>query len=190
VTGRPLVGYARVSTLDQHPELQEDALDRAGCERVFTDKASGTREDRPELADCLAYLRPGDTLVVWRLDRLGRSVRHLIDVVTGLRDRGVEFRSLTEGFDTATIGGKLVFHIFAALAEFERELIAERAAAGRQAARSRGRVGGRPAKLTAAQQLTVRMLVATGGLTVADLAEQFGVGRSTIYRALDIEATT
>jgi DNA invertase Pin-like site-specific DNA recombinase len=184
---RPLVGYARVSTVDQRPELQEDALEQAGCTRIFTDKASGTRENRPALAECLDYVRPGDTLVVWRLDRLGRNMRHLVEVVNGLRDRGVEFRSLTEGFDTSTIGGQLVFHIFAALAEFERALIMERSAAGVAAARARGRVGGRPAKLTAAQRRSVRQLVAAKEQTVGSIAEQFGVSRGTIYRALGAE---
>jgi hypothetical protein len=121
-----LLGYARVSTTDQQPQLQVDALERAGCYRVFTETASGARADRPTLEQLLDQLRPGDTLVVWKLDRLGRSLRHLVDTVTGLADRGIGFRSLQEAIDTTTPGGKLVFHVFAALAEFERDLIRER----------------------------------------------------------------
>ena len=144
-----LLGYARVSTTDQRPGLQVDALERAGCYRVFTETASGARADRPVLAQVLDQLRPGDTLIVWKLDRLGRSLRHLVDVVTGLADRGVGFRSLQESIDTTTPGGKLVFHVFAALAEFERDLIRERTSAGLAAARARGRHGGRPSVMTA-----------------------------------------
>jgi DNA invertase Pin-like site-specific DNA recombinase len=142
-----LLGYARVSTTDQHLQLQVDALTAAGCYRVFTETASGARADRPVLAKVLDQLRPGDTLVVWKLDRLGRSLRHLVDTITGLADQGVGFRSLQEAIDTTTPGGKLVFHVFAALAEFERDLIRERTAAGLAAARARGRNGGRPAAL-------------------------------------------
>jgi DNA invertase Pin-like site-specific DNA recombinase len=143
-----LLGYARVSTTDQQPQLQVDALQRAGCYRVFTETASGARSDRPVLDQLLDQLRPGDTLVVWKLDRLGRSLRHLVDTVTGLAECGVGFRSLQEAIDTTTPGGKLVFHVFAALAEFERDLIRERTSAGLAAARARGRQGGRPPVLT------------------------------------------
>ena len=136
------VGYARISSASQNLDGQTDALTTAGCEKVFADTASGKLAERPELALCLGYLRAGDTLVVWRLDRLGRSLRHLVETVNALAGRGVAFASLHEGIDTTTSTGRLIFHIFAALAEFERELIAERAAAGRQAARARGRVGG------------------------------------------------
>lgn len=181
---RPLVGYARVSTVDQHPELQEDALDAAGCRRTFTDKASGTREDRPALAECLAYLREGDTLVVWKLDRLGRSLSHLVAMMATLRERGVEFRSLTEGVDTSTSSGRLVYHIMGSLAEFERDLIRERSAAGRAAGRARGRVGGRPPKLTEKQRRLVRAQHAVGDLSITDIAESLGVSRGTVYRAL------
>src|SRR4029450_4183129 len=121
-----LLGYARVSTTDQQPQLQVDALERAGCYRGFTETASGAHTDRPTLAQLLDQLRPGDTLVVWKLDRLGRSLRHLVDTITGLANRGVGFRSLQEAIDTTTPGGKLVFHVFAALPEFERDLIRER----------------------------------------------------------------
>jgi DNA invertase Pin-like site-specific DNA recombinase len=143
-----LLGYARVSTTDQQPRLQVDALKRAGCYRVFTETASGTCADRPTLEQVLDQLRPGDTLVVWKLDRLGRSLRHLVDTITELAERGVGFRSLQEAIDTTTPGGKLVFHVFAALAEFERDLIRERTAAGLAAARARGRHGGRPSVMT------------------------------------------
>jgi DNA invertase Pin-like site-specific DNA recombinase len=143
-----LLGYARVSTTDQQPQLQVDALTGAGCYRVFTETASGARADRPVLEQVLDQLRPGDTLVVWKLDRLGRSLRHLVDTVTGLAERGIGFRSLQEAIDTTTPGGKLVFHVFAALAEFERDLIRERTSAGLAAARVRGRHGGRPSVMT------------------------------------------
>src|SRR5574339_852726 len=142
-----LVGYARVSTLEQTLALQQDALTKAGCERLFTDTASGSQAVRPGLEEALAYVRPGDTLVVWRLDRLGRSLRHLIDTIALLQERGIGFRSLPEQLATTTSGGKLVFHVFGALAEFERDLIRERTQAGLLAARARGRLGGRPKAL-------------------------------------------
>ena len=129
------IGYARVSTDDQNLDLQRDALNSAGCEQIFTDQVSGTKARRPGLEQALSHLRAGDTLVVWRLDRLGRSLRHLIDSVTDLQEKGIDFKSLTESIDTTTSGGKLVFHIFGALAEFEREIIRERTQAGLQAAR-------------------------------------------------------
>src|SRR5215217_832683 len=138
-----LLGYARVSTTDQHLQLQVDALTAAGCYRVFTETASGARTDRPTLDQVLDQLRPGDTLMVWKLDRLGRSLRHLVDTIAALADRSVGFRSLQEAIDTTTPGGKLVFHIFDALAEFERDLIRERTTAGLAAARARGKRGGR-----------------------------------------------
>jgi DNA invertase Pin-like site-specific DNA recombinase len=138
-----LLGYARVSTLEQNADLQRDALSAAGCWRTFTDHVAGVREQRPELDRVLEALRPGDTLVVWRLDRLGRSLRHLIDVAADLAERGVGFRSLTESIDTTTPGGRLIFHMFGAPAQFERELVRERTLAGLAAARARGRNGGR-----------------------------------------------
>jgi DNA invertase Pin-like site-specific DNA recombinase len=131
-----LVGYARVSTQDQTLDLQRDALDKAGCERLFTDTISGSKAERPGLDEALRFLRPGDTLVVWRLDRLGRSLQHLIGTITALQERGIGFRSVTESIDTTTSGGKLIFHVFGALAEFERDLIRERTQAGLQAARA------------------------------------------------------
>jgi DNA invertase Pin-like site-specific DNA recombinase len=145
------IGYARVSTREQNPTLQHDALINAGCAKVFTDVASGARTDRPQLVAALAYLRPGDVLTVWQLDRLGRNMRHLIDTVNTLQGHGVQFRSLRENIDTTTASGRLTFHLFAALAEFERDLLRERTAAGLTAIasrRSRGRAGGRPRKMT------------------------------------------
>src|SRR3954468_3556680 len=142
-----LIGYARISTQDQNLDLQRDALQKAGCEQIFTDRVSGTKASRPGLSEALSHLRAGDTLVVWRLDRLGRSLRHLIDTVTGLQERRIGFKSLQESIDT-TSGGRLVFNIFGSLAEFEREIIKERTKAGLQAARSRGKLGGRPKALS------------------------------------------
>src|SRR3954467_6289532 len=143
-----LIGYARVSTLDQTLALQQDALTVAGCEQLYTDTISGSVTDRPGLSQALAHLRPGDTLVVWRLDRLGRSLSHLIETVRKLQELGIGFRSLQEQIDTTTSGGKLVFHVFGALAEFERDLIRERTHAGLAAARARGRLFGRPKVLS------------------------------------------
>src|SRR5205807_3105608 len=137
-------GYARVSTLDQNLDLQNDALEAEGCEKVYTDKTGGTKAERPGLERALADLQAGDRLVVWKLDRLGRLLRHLIETVTNLRDRGVGFQSVREAIDTTTSGGKLIFHVFGALAEFERDIIRERTLAGLAAARARGRKGGRP----------------------------------------------
>jgi DNA invertase Pin-like site-specific DNA recombinase len=184
-----LLGYARVSTGDQHPDLQVDALTQAGCYRVFVDRASGARADRPQLDRLLDQLRPGDTLVVWKLDRLGRSLRHLVDTVTGLADRGVGFRSLQEFIDTTTPGGKLVFHVFAALAEFERDLVRERTSAGLAAARARGRVGGRPSVMTPAKLAVARQLYASGAHTVTAIAATLGVSRASIYRHLQHAGT-
>ncbi len=181
------VGYARVSTSDQNLDLQRDALLAAGCDesKIFTDRLSGSKDDRPGLAQALEYVRTGDTLVVWRLDRLGRSLSHLIKVTTGLEHRGIGFKSLQEGIDTTTSGGKLVFHIFGALAEFERSLIRERTNAGLKAARARGRNGGRPKKLDARKLAVAETLLRDPKLTVAEVAEQVGVARSTLYTYLN-----
>src|SRR5512142_760064 len=146
------IGYARISTADQTINLQKDALQQAGCSRIFTDTASGAKAERKGLDEALDYVRAGDTLVVWRLDRLGRSLRHLIETITGLASRGIGFKSITESIDTTTSGGKLIFHIFGALAEFERDIIRERTQAGLTAARARGRKGGRPKALTPKKQ--------------------------------------
>lgn len=181
------VGYARVSTPDQDLALQRDALDAAGCERTFTDTASGTLDERPGLAQALDYLRPGDTLVVWRLDRLGRSLRHLIATVEDLRRRQVEFASLTESIDTSTPAGRLIFHTFASLAEFERELISERTRAGLQAARARGRKGGRRTVMTAEKLTIARQMYDSREHTTAAIAQTIGVSRATLYRALAVQ---
>ncbi len=142
-----LIGYARISTADQTLNLQRDALEQAGCDKIFTDTASGAQAERRGLQEAMEYVRAGDTLVVWRLDRLGRSLRHLIETITALHEREIGFKSITENIDTTTSGGKLVFHIFGALAEFEREIIRERTKAGLLAARARGKKGGRPKAL-------------------------------------------
>jgi len=180
-----LLGYARVSTTEQTTQLQVDALEAAGCLRVFTDYASGAVDERVELAALFDQVRPGDTVVVWRLDRLGRSLRHLIDTVNSLADRQVGFRSLSENIDTTTSGGKLVFHIFGALAEFERELIRERTNAGLSAARARGRVGGRPSVMTDDKIATVRQMYASNEYTISAIAEVVGVSRATVYRHIE-----
>lgn len=176
-----LIGYARVSTGGQELHLQTDALQSLGCDRIFTETASGAKADRPELAACLDYLREGDTLIVWRLDRLGRSVLHLVSVMKDLDASGVHFRSVTEGIDTSTPGGKLVFHVFAALAEFERDLIKERTNAGLAAARSRGRTGGRRGVLTGARLADAQRRRAAGE-SVPDIAEHLKVSVATVYR--------
>ncbi len=175
------VGYARVSSSEQNLDLQRDALLAAGCDasKTFTDKLSGARDDRPGLAQALDYVREGDTLEVWRLDRLGRSLSHLIKVTTELEERGVGFESLQEGIDTTTSGGKLVFHIFGALAEFERSLIRERTQAGLKAARARGRNGGRPKSLSSHQIKMAKMMLAAPDVSAQQVAEHFGVARST-----------
>ncbi|MGH2875077.1 MAG: recombinase family protein [Solirubrobacteraceae bacterium] len=179
-----LIGYARVSTADQDPALQLDALHDAGCARVFHDQVSGAVADRPELAKAVDYLRAGDTLVVWKLDRLGRSLRHLIDTVRALEERGIGLRSLHESLDTATPAGRLIFHVFGALAEFERDLIRERTHAGLAAARARGRRGGRPHVMNATQVAVARQMYDSRDHTIAAIAATLGVSRATIYRNL------
>jgi DNA invertase Pin-like site-specific DNA recombinase len=179
-----LVGYARVSTQEQSTNLQLDALARAGCGRVFSESASGAQRERPELARALDYMRRGDTLVVWKLDRLARSLKQLIETVESLEGKGIGFRSLTESIDTTTAGGKLVFHIFAALAEFERSMIRERTRAGLDAARARGRVGGRPRSLTGTDLEMAKTLLANPELTVEQVAKRLGVAPATLYRYL------
>lgn len=177
------VGYARVSTIEQNPDLQVDALTAAGAARVFVDRASGAKRDRPELSRCLEHLDRGDTLAVWRIDRLGRSVADLVSIVNELGEQGVEFRSLTEGIDTRTPGGELVFTIFAAVAQMERRLIQERTRAGLDAARARGRYGGRPRTLSDAQVAGARELRAQGR-TVTEIAAMFKIPRTTLGRYL------
>jgi DNA invertase Pin-like site-specific DNA recombinase len=178
------LGYARVSTGDQSPDLQLDALRAAGCYRVFVDTASGALTARPELAKVRDQLRPGDTLVVWKLDRLGRSLRHLLEVVGDLERRGIGFKSLRESVDTTTPGGRLVFHLFGAPAEFERDLVRERTAAGLAAARARGRKGGRPPVLTPQKLAVARQLYDSRQHTVAAIAQTLGVSRASLYRHL------
>ncbi|GJE12771.1 recombinase family protein [Methylobacterium longum] len=179
-----LIGYARVSTQDQSPELQVDALERAGCDRLYVEKASGAQRDRPELKAALASVSAGDTIVVWKLDRVARSLSQLIATFDDLDRRGIGLCSLTEAIDTTTSGGKLVFHIFGALAEFERSIIRERTMAGLLAARARGRRGGRPKVLSASDLDVARVLLRDGTLTVSAVAERLGVTASTLYRYL------
>src|SRR5919202_1414323 len=176
------IGYARVSTDEQNLDLQLSAFERADCKQIFTDKVTGTKAERKGLNDALSHLREGDALVVWRLDRLGRSLRHLIDTVTTLQERGIEFKSLTESIDTTTSGGKLVFHIFGALAEFEREIIRERTRAGMEAARSRGRKGGPKHKLTPKQVEIVRQLYQDKSHSLQEICDSFGISRTTLWR--------
>ena len=182
------IGYARVSTPDQSMDLQTDALAVAGCARVFTEVGSGaSTRGRGQLAAALEYLNPGDTLVVWRLDRLGRSVKDLVTMVEDLQARDIGFRSLTESIDTTSPSGRLVFHIFAALAQMERELISERTKAGLAAAAERGRKGGRPPALTA-EQVQVAVELREGGTSIAAIARTLGVSRDTVKRAIDHHA--
>ena len=178
------IGYARVSTADQTLALQEDALQQTGCEKIFKDVMSGSTTERPGLSDALEYARPGDVLVVWRLDRLGRSLAHLIQVVQQLQADGIGFRSLQENMDTTTSGGQLIFHIFGALAEFERSMIRERTNAGLAAARARGRVGGRRPRLSMDQVRMAQRLMASPDTTADQVAEALHVSRATLYRAL------
>src|SRR5512135_859947 len=182
-----LIGYARVSTLEQTLALQQDALTKAGCERIFTDTASGSQAERPGLAEALDFARPGDTLVVWRLDRLGRSLRHLIDTIGVLQERGIGFQSLQERIDTTTSGGKLVFHVFSALAEFERDLIRERTQAGLLAARARGRLGGRPKALDTKKTQIAQALYQDKTNAIADICRTLRISRTTLYRYVKTE---
>ena len=182
-TAVPNVGYARVSTIDQDPTLHLDALAAAGCAKVFEDRASGARADRAGLRSALEYVRDGDVLIVWKLDRLGRSLPHLIETVTSLATRGVGFRSITEAIDTTTPGGRLVFHLFGALGEFERDLIQERTRAGLAAAVARGRKGGRKPVVTSEKLKLARTFIAKG-LTVREAATRLRVGKTALYDAL------
>ena len=176
------IGYARVSSDDQNLDLQRDALKAAGCERIYEEKESGGKVDRPELLRLVEALRSGDTVVVWRLDRLGRSLKHLIGTVENFESMDVGFQSVTEAIDTTTSGGKLVFHIFAALAEFERTLIRERTRAGLKAARARGRQGGRPKVLSDEQQRIAQSLRDDPTQSVAAICKTLGISRTTFYR--------
>jgi DNA invertase Pin-like site-specific DNA recombinase len=180
------VGYARVSTLDQDVSLQLDALAAAGCAKVFEDCASGASADRAGLQAALDYVRDGEVLVVWKLDRLGRSLPHLIETVADLERRGVGFRSLTEAIDTTTPGGRLIFHIFGALGQFERDLIGERTRAGLTAAAARGRKGGRKPIVTDDKLKRARGMVGKG-LTIREIATRLKVGKTALYEALRTE---
>lgn len=179
-----LIGYARVSTPDQNLDLQIDALKEAGCERIFSEAASGIRVERAALVDALSHTREQDVFVVWKLDRLGRTVGQLVEFVRGLRARGVEFRSLTDGIDTTTPAGRFFFHMMAALAEMERDLIRERTMAGLSAARARGKKGGRLRILSQRQIAQARLLLAHPDQTMSGVASSLGVSRSTLYRSL------
>ncbi len=177
-------GYARVSTLDQNSDSQEDELKKAGCKRIFVDKISGAIINRPELEKLKDQLREGDAVVVWRLDRLGRSISDLIDLMNYFKDKGVKFVSLSESIDTSTSTGRLVFHIFASISEFERNLIVERTKAGLAAARARGRLGGRPKKLTKQKAELLKKLYDEKQMTVQEICEVVGVSKMTFYKYL------
>lgn len=182
-----LIGYARVSTNEQHLGLQRDALRNAGvsAKNLYTDKITGTKAERPGLEQALSHLREGDTLVVWRLDRLGRSLKHLIETVTLLKQQNIAFKSITENIDTSTATGQLVFHLFGALAEFERNLITERTMAGLAAARARGRKGGRPKLNTSSSKVAMaKKLYADHTNSIADICRTLQISRATLYRYL------
>ena len=179
-----IICYARVSTSKQDTTLQIDALTTAGCERIYQEYKSGKSKDRPELTRCLDALREGDVLIVWRLDRLGRSLKDLIEIVSELESKGVGFQSLNESIDTTSSSGKLIFHVFAALSEFERSLIQERTKAGLAAARARGRKGGRPKKMSTDQVRKARAMLTDPMLTKSEVAKHFGVSRVTLNAAL------
>ncbi len=182
-----LIGYARVSTMDQNLDLQVDALNQIGCKQIFTDKITGTKFDRPELNELKKILRKDDIVVVWKLDRMGRGLRDLINLMKEFEDKGIGFKSLTEGIDTTTTAGKLVFHIFGALAEFERSLIVERTQAGLKAGRARGKVGGRPSKLTIEQKDLVRKMHADITIPLSTICDTFKISKQTIYNVVGKE---
>ena len=182
-----LIGYARISTLEQSLDLQIDALKKAGCEKIFSDTISGSKAKRPGLDECLEYARSGDTIAVWKLDRLGRNLKHLIETVQALEDRGVGFKSLQENIDTTTPGGKLIFHVFGALAEFERDLIRERTLAGLAAARARGRIGGRKPALKAKKREVALALYRDKGVSIAEICRTLKISRTTFYRSLGLK---
>jgi DNA invertase Pin-like site-specific DNA recombinase len=179
-----LLGYARVSDASQNHDLQLDALRQAGCERVFIETGSGARADRPELAKALEMARAGDTIACWRLDRIGRSLRHLIEIAEQLQQRGIALRSLTENIDTGTTSGRFLFNILGALGQMEREIIVERTRAGLAAAAARGRRGGRPPALDTDKLRAAKAMLASGTMTTTEVARQLGVAPSTLYRHL------
>ncbi|HYT43591.1 MAG TPA: recombinase family protein [Methylomirabilota bacterium] len=185
-----LIGYARVSTQDQTLNLQKDALEKIGCTKIFSDTISGSATQRSGLDEALEFVREGDTLVVWKLDRLGRSLKHLIETITNLNNRNIGFKSITEQIDTTTSGGKLIFHIFGALAEFERDIIRERTNAGIQAARARGRIGGRPKAKTLDTPKKVALaqsLYADKTNTIDEICKTLNISRATLYRHIRIK---
>jgi DNA invertase Pin-like site-specific DNA recombinase len=184
-----LIGYARVSTDEQNLDLQRDALLKAGvaAKDIYTDKVTGTQSERPGLTQALSHLRAGDTLIVWRLDRLGRSLQHLIETVTALKEQGVAFKSLTENIDTSTATGNLVFQIFGALAEFERNLIKERTMAGLQAARARGRKGGRPRRNPSSGRVTLaKRLYRDPAISIPEILKTLNISKATLYRWVNL----
>ena len=178
------VGYARVSTTDQNIDMQMDALRRENCREIFQDHASGIKSDRDGLARALEFMREGDTLVVWKLDRLGRSLKHLIDIINLLNEKGMYFKSLQESIDTGSSGGKLIFHVFGALAEFERDMISERTIAGMAAAKERGRIGGRPRKLNENNRALALSLMEDKSYSAKDVCRTLGISKTTLYRNL------
>ena len=179
-----IIGYARVSTQDQNAEHQVDALEKSGCEQVFQEKFTGKLRERPELSQCLRTLRKDDVLVVWKLDRLARSLKDLVEIVQDLHDREIGFKSLTESIDTTSSGGRLVFHIFGALAEFEHDLIRERTKAGLQAARARGRKGGRKPAMSETDIKKAAAMLSDRNITKKEVAEHFRVARTTLNASL------
>ncbi len=180
------IGYARVSTMDQSPELQIQKLKEAGCEKIIEERASGAKLDRPELNRLLNdILREGDTLVVWKLDRLARSLKQLIETAQMLKERGIGLISLTDAIDTSSPGGMLVFHVLGAISEFERELIRERTRAGLVEAKRQGKVGGRPAKLGAKEKVEAKAMLATGAFSAQSVAQKFGISKATLYRSIN-----
>lgn len=179
------IGYARVSTYEQNTAMQRHALKQAGCEKIFTDTASGAKTERPGLDNAFNQLRENDVLVVWKLDRLGRSLQHLIDTIKSLKEKKIGFQSLQENIDTMTSGGKLIFHMFSALAEFERDVIRERTKAGLVAARARGRVGGRPALLVPKQIIRLKKLYDARKNTVEEICRIFSISRPTFYNYIN-----
>lgn len=182
-----LVGYARVSTQEQKIDLQKDELTKAGCEKIFYDIVSGAKSERAGLNDTIEYLREGDILVVWKLDRLGRSLKHLIEIVSGLEKVKIGFKSLMENIDTTSPGGKLIFHVFGALAEFEREIIRERTNAGLLAARSRGKKGGRPKSMDDKKIIMAKALFNDKKNSIKDICEILKVSKPTLYRYLKVK---
>jgi DNA invertase Pin-like site-specific DNA recombinase len=182
-----IIGYARVSRAEQHLELQIDALEAAGCERIYRDQISGSKDSRPGLDECLRGLREGDTLVVWRLDRLGRSLTHLVETINGFKDTGIQFKSLQEEINTSTAVGTLMFHLFAMFAEFERNLISERTLAGLESARARGRKGGRRPVLDKRKAAAMVELYRARNHSAKDLCQMFGISRTTLFKYLKEE---